>query len=245
MRRQPGEIRWRSRGVQTPDIAIDLVADVGNTHAKARGTLFDPVHVGKLDLELALQGKDLSDLFPIVGIPLPSTPAYQLAGHLLHHDDVWTFRQFSGRVGESDLAGEFTVDRTRAVQVVRADLVSDNLRLSDLTALIGAAKPNREADQHVKGAPILPNEPFSLEKLRAAEADVRFAGRRIVTEKLPLDHMTAHLRIERGVVTVDPLDFGVAGGNIVGTISMDANPPVMAGTANPTYPGAASGTAGA
>ena len=184
--------------------AIDLIADVGNTHAKATGTLLDPVHVSKLDLELALHGKDLSDLFPIVGIPLPPTPAYQLAGHLLHHDDVWTFRQFSGRVGESDVAGEFTVDRTRAVQVVRADLVSDNLRLSDLAGLIGAPKPNREADQHVKGERILPNElPF----WRSSEAEPTCGRRRHCHRKPPLDLAMMHLRIERGGSR--PLDFGV------------------------------------
>jgi len=42
------------------------------------------VHVGKLDIQLALQGSSLADLFPILGIPLPATPPYQLSGHLLH-----------------------------------------------------------------------------------------------------------------------------------------------------------------
>jgi uncharacterized protein involved in outer membrane biogenesis len=135
-----GKIRWRSRGTRTPDIAIDLVADVGDTHAKAKGTLFDPVHLGNLDIELELAGGDLAHLYPILQIPLPPTPEYTLKGHLVSHDDVWTFKQFEGKVGESDLAGDFTLDRSRAPQMLRAELVSDTLRLEDLRGFIGAAR---------------------------------------------------------------------------------------------------------
>jgi uncharacterized protein involved in outer membrane biogenesis len=44
--------------------------------------------------------------------------------------------------------------------------------------------------------------------------------------------MTAHLRVERGVLTVDPLDFRLAHGSIVGKLTMDANQPVIKGTVN-------------
>jgi uncharacterized protein involved in outer membrane biogenesis len=225
-----GKIRWRSKGTQTPDVAVDLALDVGQTHARATGTAYDPVHLGKLDIQLALAGNDLSDLFPIVGIPLPPTPAYKLSGHLLHHDDVWTFRQFSGTVGESDLAGDFTVDRARARQSVRAELVSDTLRLVDLGGFIGVK--SKPAQKHEKGQPILPNEPFNIEKIRAADVDVHFVGRRVVTQVRSLHRMDTRLRIVRGVVTLDPLIFKMAGGDIVGKVTVDATQPVIAGAAN-------------
>jgi uncharacterized protein involved in outer membrane biogenesis len=224
-----GKIRWRSKGTKTPDVAVDLALDVGQTHARATGTAYDPVHLGKLDIQLALAGNDLSDLFPIVGIPLPPTPAYKLSGHLLHHDDVWTFKQFSGTVGESDLAGDFTVDRAGAKQTVRAELVSDTLRLADLGGFIGAN--NKPARKREKGQPILPNEPFNIEKIRAADADVHFVGRRIVTQVRSLHRMDTRLRIVGGVATLDPLDFRMAGGNIGGKVTLDATRSVIAGTA--------------
>jgi uncharacterized protein involved in outer membrane biogenesis len=153
-----------------------------------------------------------------------------LSGHLVHHEDVWTFKQFSGTVGESDLAGDFTVDRANAKQTVRAELVSDTLRLADLGGFIGAQ--NKPAQKHEKGQPVLPNEPFNIEKILAADADVHFVGRRIVTPVLPLHRMDARLRIVRGVLTLDPLDFRMAGGDIVGKVTLDATQSVIAGTAN-------------
>lgn len=228
-----GRVRWHSKGTKTPDIAVDLSANVGATKARARGTLFDPIHVGNLDIDLALEGPDLSQLFPILSIPLPPTPPYALSGHLVHEDDVWTFKQFKGKVGESDLAGDFTLDRSQPVQMLRAQLVSENLRLEDLGGFIGARGDRQQQPaKPTRGAPVLPNEPFNLEKLRAAQADVQFSGKRIVTQAAPIDNMTAHLKLVNGVVTIEPLEFGVAGGQIVGEVTLDASKSVIAGATN-------------
>jgi uncharacterized protein involved in outer membrane biogenesis len=68
---------------------------------------------------------------------------------------------------------------------------------------------------------VLPAAPFSLQKLQAADADVHFRGEKILTEKLPLEKMSAHLIVSKGIVKLTPLDFGFAGGNLVSQIEMD------------------------
>ncbi len=60
---------------------------------------------------------------------------------------------------------------------------------------------------------MLPAEPFSLEKLNAANADVHFRGEKILTENMLLSKMSAHLPVNDGVLKLAPLDFGIAGGN--------------------------------
>ena len=54
------------------------------------------------------------------------------------------------------------------------------------------------------------------------DADVRLKARRINAPKLPLDDMDAHLRLDDGLLRLEPLDFGVASGRIRSTIRMDA-----------------------
>ena len=122
-----GTIKWHSRGTKTPDIAVDLAAHVGTTRARAKGTLIDPVNMGLLDLRLELEGQDLAELYPIIGVPLPSTPPYKLSGHLKERDQLWEFRRFNGVVGRSDLAGDFIVDR-RKRQFMQGKLVSNHWR---------------------------------------------------------------------------------------------------------------------
>ena len=69
---------------------------------------------------------------------------------------------------------------------------------------------------------LLPDTPYELHKLRAMDADVRWKAHRINTRKLPIDDMDAHLLMDNGVVRLEPLNFGVAGGDIRSTIRMDA-----------------------
>jgi uncharacterized protein involved in outer membrane biogenesis len=69
---------------------------------------------------------------------------------------------------------------------------------------------------------VLPDTPYNLGKLRAMDADVRWKAHRINAPSLPLDDMDAHLLLDDGVLRLDPLNFGVAGGDIRSTIRMDA-----------------------
>ena len=179
----------------------------------------------------------MAQLYPIIGVPLPPTPAYKLAGYLDHEGDLWKFSKFKGSVGKSDLAGDFSVDRGKQPQFITANLVSRNLDMNDLGGFIGADRGDRPPDKPPPSDKLLPTEPFSLEKLRAANADVRFQGARIVTQKTPLEKMNAHLIIKDGTVKLAPLDFGVAGGNLISQIDMDARKPRIATRADITVKG--------
>lgn len=218
-----------TRGKNGMDLAIDANAAIGRTKATAKGTLVDPAHLKRLDLNFVLEGEDLAKLYPITHVPLPATPAYKLVGHLAHENQVWRFSKFKGRVGDSDLSGDFSVDHSGKQKFMRGDLVSRNLDLKDMAGFVGAAPQNSSLEQERKrqqaatSPRVLPQGKFNLEKLHAADADIKFRGEHIVTKKLPLEDMTAHLKLSKGVLTLDPLNFGVAGGNVVSTIVMDSN----------------------
>jgi AsmA family protein len=200
---------------------IQASGEVGATRFSIDGLLLEPLRFKGEQLNFSIEGSDLALLFPIIGVPLPPTPAYKFAGFLDHADYVWRFRRFKGTMGHSDMAGEFSVDRRVHPQKLVADLVSKHLVLKDLAGVIGV-------QQATHAGRVLPAEPFNFEKLLAADVDVHFRGENIVTANLPLDKMTAHLIVNAGVVKLDPLDFGVADGSIVSVVEMDARAPRMA-----------------
>jgi uncharacterized protein involved in outer membrane biogenesis len=225
--------------LQDPDspYRIDAHARAGATRAHARGTLLDPLRFRDFDLQLALSGQDLADLYPLLGIALPPTPPYALDGHFTREIDgkrtTWHYDGFTGTVGDSDLGGDASVTTGGARPFLRGNLVSKKLDFDDLAGFVGAAPSsgggettNRElaaqAAQQRASAKLLPDTPYNLEKLQAMDADVRLKAGRIEAPKLPLDDMDAHLLLEGGLLRLDPLDFGVAGGNIRSTIRMDA-----------------------
>lgn len=200
---------------------IKATATLGTTKASVDGTLIDPLHLKGEEVNFQLEGSDLALLYPIIGVPIPPTPAYKLAGFLSHTGDIWTFKRFKGMVGKSDLTGDFSVDRGRSPQLITANLVSRSLDMKDLGGFIGADRGTKPSDNPPPGDKVLPTEPFSLEKLRAADADVRFKGARIITQKMPLEKMDAHLIVKDGALKLAPLNFGIAGGNLIAEIAMD------------------------
>jgi AsmA family protein len=200
--------------------AIDVRASAGATRAHARGTLLDPLRLRGLDLQLQVAGKDLAHLYPLLGLAMPSTPPYQMEGRLTREGSVWRYQDFAGKVGDSDLAGTVSIDTAGERNLLRGDLRSRRLDLDDLGGFIGAGP----GDAPRKRAPgrVLPDTPYELDKLRAMDADVRLRAQRLVAPGLPLEDMDARLLLEAGVATLDPLDFGVAGGRVRSTIRMDA-----------------------
>ena len=199
---------------------IEANAVFGTTKATIQGTLLDPLHLTSQQLNFTLAGSDLALLYPIIGVPIPPTPAYKLTGFLDHTASLWTFRGLKGIVGESDVAGEFAVDRARKPQMITAKLTSQKLVLRDLGGFIGA-QSGMQTRQAARGGRILPTEPFSPDKLKAADADVHFRGAQVITEKLPMEKMTVHLVVNGGVLKLTPIDFSTAGGHLLAEVEMD------------------------
>lgn len=218
---------------------IHLDGRAGATRAIASGTLTNPFALRTFDLDFALSGQDMEDLYPLIGLAIPSTPPYRLKGRLKRNNDTWRYENFTGVAGDSDLGGTAQIETGRDRPFLKADLVSKRLDFDDLAGFIGAppktgagetanAEQKAEAAALAAKAKILPDTPYNLTKLRAMDADVKWKAQRINAPSLPLDDMDAHLKLDDGLLRLEPLNFGVAGGDIRSTIRMDARKPTIA-----------------
>src|SRR5204862_391768 len=70
---------------------VDLDVAYGATRLTVKGTLQDPFQWKGADVELALSGPNLSDIYPLLGIPGPPTPPYRISGRLDREPGVWKF----------------------------------------------------------------------------------------------------------------------------------------------------------
>ncbi len=212
---------------------IHLDGRAGATHAIASGTLTNPFALRTFDLDFMLSGQDMEDLYPLIGLAIPSTPPYRLKGRLKRNNDVWRYENFTGTAGDSDLGGTAQIEVGRERPFLKADLVSKRLDFDDLAGFVGAppktgggesanAEQKAEAAALKASAKVLPDTPYNLSKLRAMDADVRWKAQRINAPSLPLDDMDAHLTLEAGLLQLQPLNFGVAGGDIRSNIRLDA-----------------------
>ena len=65
-------------------------------------------------------------------------------------------------------------------------------------------------------------EEFRTERWRDMDADVEFTGKRIVhSDQLPISDLYTHLVLNDGLLRLEPLRFGVAGGKLESDIRLD------------------------
>jgi uncharacterized protein involved in outer membrane biogenesis len=220
---------------------------IGDTRAAVAGTLTDPRNLGALDLRLRLSGSSLGNLYPLTGVTLPDSPAYETDGRLIArlHDPAgasFRYESFNGKIGDSDIHGNLGFVASQPRPKLTGALVSNQLLFSDLAPLVGA---DSNAEQKARGGAskqptgkVLPVEEFKTDRWRAMDADVEFTGKRIVhSEKLPFTDLYTHVVLDDGNLRLEPLRFGVAGGKLDAQIALNGRTTPLQGKARLTARG--------
>jgi uncharacterized protein involved in outer membrane biogenesis len=212
---------------------VDLVATNGGTRIALKGTVTDAAQLLGANLQLELAGQDLAHLYPILGIPLAETPPYTLRGKLDYGGNHIKLSNFAGAVGQSDLEGDFDVDRGYERPLIMAELSSRKIVLTDLAGFLGTAPDQRgtpnQAPEHEaqlaqrEASPnLLPDEPFNFDKLHAADFRIHYKGEHIEARWVPLDNFEVNFTIDNGKLLLQPLNFGIGHGSIASSLSLDA-----------------------
>jgi len=217
---------------------VDLDVGYGATKLTVKGSIQDPFQYKGADLQLSLSGSDLSDIFPLLGIPGPPTPPYRISGKLHREPDIWRVTDVAWHAGNSDLSGDVAVDQQSKPSRLIAHLFSQHLAFADLAPLVGATpgKVGNVSSQQAQTearleerSELFPSVPLHVERLRAMNMDVSLDAKRVVAPSyLPVQSLAARVQVENGRATVRPLDLGFGGGKVVGELSVDA------AAANPT-----------
>jgi len=239
--RTGGVLRLREQA-QVP-FPIEINALAGKTSLKAQGSIVNLADLAGVDATFDLQGRNLEELYKLVGVVLPSTPPYKVRGKLARHGKVWAASQIQGVLGSSDISGALSFDQSAAVPVLSGNLQSRLLDFEDLGPMIGAtpaaskvaeAKAEAQAKAEVgTGQPgrtlassrkVLPATILSLGRLQAMNADVSYSAANIRhVQALPLDKGSAHIKLNAGVLQLSPFSLGVAGGSVAGSLQIDSN----------------------
>ena len=233
-------------GLRDESTPYPLKADlsVGRTGVKAVGTITSLLKFTAMDMRLALRGESLAQLYPLLGIAFPETRAYATEGHIVHSGQTWRYDKFSGRIGDSDIAGSVQVDTGGKRPAMKAELVSKLLDLADLGPAIGARPGSVQAAKQAAPAPsqtampapmqahVLPDLPFKTDRWGSVDAEVTLNAKTLRRAKeLPLENLVVHLSLRDSVLTLDPLNFGVAGGHLDAVISLDGREDPIKGRA--------------
>ena len=203
---------------------------VSGTNIRAEGELAGLATPSEGTLRIALSGPSLSALEPLLHVPLPETPKYSVSGLLMRNADTWRATELKGKVGQSDVAGELTVHTDRDTPRLEANLTSALLDLADLGPIIGGTNRSRLKPTAEDQARLLPNRSFNPESFSKLDAHVILRAKQVVrVADFPFDNFLADFRMSGSQVVIDPLRFGMAGGQLNGRVLLDGRqPPIRA-----------------
>jgi uncharacterized protein involved in outer membrane biogenesis len=232
------------RDESTPYV-LKIDAAIGRTSLQADGSITSLSKFSAIDMRLALRGDSLAQLFPLLGIAFPETHPYRATGHLAHNARMWRYEKFSGRIGKSEVTGTLQVDTGATRPFLHGDMVFQQLDLDDLGPVIGVkeagntatgqlstrqsaelkdqkAPPSASTRSTGDASRVLPEIPFRTDRWDSVDAAVSLRAKSILREKqLPLENLVTVVKMRDSVLTLEPLNFGLAGGELLATISLD------------------------
>ena len=223
----------------TESFPMEVSAQTGRTTLKATGTVENLQEFSGLNAAIDIQGRNLDELYKLAGVVLPSTPPYKLRGQISKLGQVWSTTKIQGMLGKSDIAGDMSFDTSQKTPLLTGKIRSKILDFDDLRPVIGLSVKSAAAGSTTKEVSavlsqkavsantqrkMLPTATLDLVKLKAMNADVTYSALDIRhIKELPLDKGNVHVKLNNGVLRLEPLALGVAGGSLAGQITIDVN----------------------
>jgi AsmA family protein len=210
-----------ARPAQRP---VELRVQIGPARLAFDGGVSEPFGELGLDGRYELSGDSLAAVGDPLGVTLPTTDAFSMQGTIERVGSHWHTVVDRARIGLSELNGDFTFDTEPGkLPMLTGRLGGPMLALRDLGPAVGTPTSNAAAARNQGGA-VLPKREFDLPSLRAMNADVAVSIARadFGTQRLQaIEPLLSHIRLQEGVLTIDPIDARLAQGHIRGNIRLD------------------------
>ena len=135
-------------------------------------------------------------------------------------DTTYDFTRLTGRFGNSDLAGGFTVKVIEPRLHIDAKLATRSLDIIDAAPFIGynpdvvAAKGAVAAAAATGAAParILPDAALPIEALKNFDADLHYVIGAVKSRNVPISNVDLTLSLNNSLLKLSPLTFAMARG---------------------------------
>jgi uncharacterized protein involved in outer membrane biogenesis len=198
----------------TQPYPVKLDGMLEKIHVVADGTMKEPLDFAGVDLRLSLDGSDLDKLASMLGVPFPEVPPFRGTAKLVGGNGAFELQALTFALGKSNLEGGIAIDTNAKVPQLQANLTSSAIDLADFKGVYGG-KPGHSATPPDPSGRVLPDTPIDVHKFPGINAEISFDGARITAAGgLPIDRVSLGLQLRDGTLTVKPLRFHVAKGDV-------------------------------
>ena len=216
---------WVESDRAAPPVAVRVEARSGTSRLDFDGEARDALQLEGLLGRFGVEGASLSKLGDLLGVTLPTTEHFRLAGRVNREQGVWSVLVDEATVGASRLTGAFRYDPTLPRPLLAGRLGGTLLQFADLGPAVGAPVPG--VAPAPRGGRVIPDREFDLPSLRAMDANVLVDVAQVDLGTAfgePLRPLRTHLTLNDGVLVLDDLDARSALGRVRGRVSLDGRP---------------------
>lgn len=193
------------------------------------GTLPSLADIEGVPLAVTARGRNAAELLGILGVVIPRTRAYRLKSTLVKRGSEYRFGDLTGRFGDSDITGAFTVQNGGPRVHIDANLTTRLLDIVDVAPFIGynpdlVASRGFAAAARAAGAPparLLPDASLRAEGLRAFDADARYRVSRLRSDSVPVTDVSVTVALDNGLLHLSPFSFTMARGTVASDVRID------------------------
>ena len=215
----------------------------GKSRLDVDGTIADMFNPSAFDAKVHLAGPSLSNLKSFFRRSLPASRPYDFHAHVRQTKQETVFAELHGKIGDSDLAGDISIDRSKERLTVRAALSSEFADLADLRSLTqrhpstdkagpeklaaeetgsGAKDSAPDRPQPVPPKRLFSDHQFDATSLKKFDAHATLDFKKFkATGLLVLESLRLTADLKDGVLALNPIDVGLAGGHVVGQLTLD------------------------
>jgi uncharacterized protein involved in outer membrane biogenesis len=204
--------------------AFSFAERSSGSHLTGSGFLLEPFDLHYFDASFEANGADLKDLYYLTGTKLIDTGSYHFSGKLARRGFTSTFSSLAVNFGQSDLRGSVSIEASKGLSNIDADLNSQSLRLSDLGPRAAGRDPEPESAQTM----LLSATTFDPSPLRAAKATVKYRARHVDWGRVTFNSVAVKMNVDHGVLAVTPLSADVLDGKLSVQLKIDARKEIPA-----------------
>jgi len=175
------------------------------------------------DLNFSVRGNEISKLAELTGQSLPIQGAYAVSGQITD-PAVKNYRVSDLKLilGDNDGSGSMELNLANQRPKVTVAMSSQKIDLRPLLV-------NAEKKDTTKGPPAKPDKtkdkvfsrkPWSLDRLKRVDADMKIRDKQVLVPHLALDDLTAGILLNNGNLTVEPIKFVIGGGSVNGRFNL-------------------------
>ncbi len=232
-------------GLRNAPVKLDGI--IAGAKLKVEGVIAEVSTFDGLGLDLALEGRSLADLAPLLGDGVPALGPYALAGKLTGGaaDGNFALDGMTLSLGSTSATGRIGVRLSGERPAFDAELSVATLDLDAFSGAGGGAqltdpersgepdagttteqtdtpKKEREGASRGSGKLVFSDDPLPVDGLRGADGTAKVAIARVIAGKTELEEIELNIVLEHGILRIDPFKGVLAKGPVAGSLSLDA-----------------------